>query len=164
MCKLQPLERLAGDACRHAQIQAAVHPLLDDARERDALEVLHREVVVAVEIAELEDLADVRVREARRELRLGEEHRDEARVLGEVRQDPLDHHQLLEAGGAGQQGDEHLAHAPLGELGEQGVLAEPVRTRAALRQHFATHVRVNRQDRKLYSVYPRPPGGGRAAT
>ena len=45
---------------------------------------------------ELEDLDDVRVREARRELRLLDEHLDEGRVVRQVRQDALDDERALE--------------------------------------------------------------------
>ena len=47
------------------------------ARERNALEVLHRDEVAAVDLAELEHLADVRMRDLRGDPRLVEEHRDE---------------------------------------------------------------------------------------
>ena len=47
-----------------------------------AADVLHRDEVLALDVAELEDLHDVRVVEARRQLRLLDEHADERRLLG----------------------------------------------------------------------------------
>jgi hypothetical protein len=48
--------------------------LVDDVAQRLAADVLHGDVVVAVDLAHLVDLDDVVVVEARDELRLGEEH------------------------------------------------------------------------------------------
>ena len=63
------------------------------------VDVLHGEEVAALGLAEVEDLHHVRVVELRGQLRLAEEHLHERRVLGQVRQDALDHQRLLEAQG-----------------------------------------------------------------
>ena len=69
----------------------------DEARARRAVDVLHRHVELAVLLAEVEHLDDVRVAEAGADARLVDEHRDEVRVAGELRQDALDRDDLLEA-------------------------------------------------------------------
>ena len=62
-----------------------------------AMDVLHREEELAVVDADVVDLRDVRVLQRRGEPRFVDEHRDEAAVARELRQDPFDHDQLLEA-------------------------------------------------------------------
>src|SRR5512140_2358341 len=57
---------------------------------------IRRTVELTVDLVEL---ADVRVRHLRRDLRFADHHLPEARIAGEVRQDLLDDDQLLEAGG-----------------------------------------------------------------
>jgi hypothetical protein len=76
-----------------------------------APDVLHRDEVRALGAAELEDLADVRVRELPDDLRLVDEHLDEVAVLAHRRQDPLDRDDLLEALDAVALGLEDLGHA-----------------------------------------------------
>src|SRR5262249_34959586 len=73
---------------------------------------------------EVEDLHDVRVREAHSELRFVDEHVDEARVLGEFRKDPLDAEDLLEAFDAEALRFEHLGHPAFAEALEESVAAE----------------------------------------
>src|SRR5436190_23399731 len=67
------------------------------APEVAALDVLEREEVLVPDAADLEHLRDVDVLELDRDLRLVDEPRDERRVRGEVREDLLDHRELLEA-------------------------------------------------------------------
>ena len=64
------------------------------------------------------------MREPRRDAGLVEQHGDEVRVLGQVRQQPLDDDQLLEAAGAGLARDEQLSHAARRQLAQERVLAE----------------------------------------
>ena len=59
-------------------------------RERRAAQQLHRDVVDAVEAAELDDVDDVRVLELGGDPRLADELVDEARIVGEPRQEPLE--------------------------------------------------------------------------
>jgi hypothetical protein len=61
------------------------------------------------------------VRELRGEARLVEEHRDEAALLAEVRQDALDGDAFLEAFDARALGDEDLGHTARGEALEDAV-------------------------------------------
>ena len=75
-------------------------------------------------LAEVEDLDDLRVGELRGQLGLVDEHRDEGRVRGQVRQDPLDDQDLLEAVRRGDLGAEHLGHAADRQPLEQRVAAE----------------------------------------
>ena len=93
--------------------------------EVEALDVLHREKepLVAV-VLELVDLDDVRVVEARRELRLFDEHRSEA-PRGAVRgEDPLDDEDLVGALRASLLGEENLRHAAGPETADDLELAE----------------------------------------
>ena len=80
--------------------------------EIEPLDELHREEqpLVAV-VLELVDLDDVRVVEARRELRLFHEHRAKAARRAVRRQDPLEDEELVGALGALPPCDEHLGHA-----------------------------------------------------
>ena len=71
-----------------------------------------------------EERDDVRVREAHRELGLVDEHVDEAPVRGELRQDPLDDEDLLEALDAEALGLEDLGHPAFAEALEQPIAAE----------------------------------------
>ena len=76
-----------------------------------APDVLHRDEVRAVDATELEDLADVRVRELTRDLRFIDEHLDEIAILAHRGQDSLDRDDLLEALDAVRLGLEDLRHA-----------------------------------------------------
>ena len=69
----------------------------DDGSQVLALDVLHRDEVRAVDLPDVEDLDDVRVRERGRDARLVEEHLDERLVLVHRGQDALDDDELLEA-------------------------------------------------------------------
>ena len=67
------------------QADARLRRLLEQAQEVHALDVLHREEVRVADGAEVEDLDDVRVVEAERDLRLVDEHRDELRGCARTR-------------------------------------------------------------------------------
>ena len=101
--------------------------LTDDRAQVLAVDVLHRDEVLAVGLPDVEDLDDVRMRERRRDARLVEQHLDERAVLVHRRQDPLDDEQLLEACDALLDGEEELRHAAGREPADEGVLAEPTR-------------------------------------
>ena len=82
-------------------------------------EVLHRDEVAAAGLPEVVDIDHVRVLEHRRHPGLVEQHVDE-RLLGrEVLVDELDDHQLLEPRGAALDGELHLRHPTLADLGDQ---------------------------------------------
>src|SRR5207244_10503470 len=74
-------------------------------------------------LAEVEDLHDVRVLHAGRDLGLVDEHLDEAEIGREVRMDALDDDDLLEAEGTGEPRTEHLGHPADPASLEQLVLA-----------------------------------------
>ena len=89
---VEPLERLAHDVDaelegqRHLRARAAAQQIV----EVETLDVLHRDEESLVLATQVEHLDDVRVAEARRELRLVHEHVAERRVARELRQDLLD--------------------------------------------------------------------------
>ncbi len=88
------------------------------------MDVLHREEVVALLDADVEDLRDVRVMELGREPRFVEEHVHELRVVDELRHDPLDDHELLEALDALGAREEQLRHPAHRDLADELVPAE----------------------------------------
>ena len=89
-----------------------------------AVDVLERDVVLAVDLAELEDLDDLRVLQRALQLGLVDEHGEELGIGGEVRQDALDDEDLLEAVRAGLTRAEDLGHAAHGQALEQLIPAE----------------------------------------
>ena len=89
-------------------------------------DVLHREEVVAVDVAEVVDLHDVRVVEQRADARLAHEHLDEVGGLAELLEDPLDDERAPKPFGARHDGAKHLRHAPDGDPVEQDVAPEPL--------------------------------------
>jgi hypothetical protein len=108
----------SGDAL--ASLLHAAH----DLAERLAVEVLHGDPVGVVVLAEIEDLRDVRVVDARGDARLVEEHVDELIVLDEVRVDALDRDPLLEAAGPVHARQVHAGHAAGADLVDDAVAAE----------------------------------------
>ena len=113
----------------------------DDGAEVLAVDVLHRDEVRAVDLPDVEDLDDVRVRERRRDARLVEQHLDERAVLVHRRQDALDDDQLLEAGDALLDGEEELRHAARRELAKERVLAEAPRKTVFVRLDLTARAR-----------------------
>ncbi len=93
-----------------------------------AVHVLHRDEVRPPLLAELEDLDDARMGEARRDLGLAHEEIGEARLRHQRRQDALDDDRLLEAGGAARARAPHLGHPALGDPIQQLVIAEDDRS------------------------------------
>ena len=122
-----------GDLLHHARHEPELELphllalLAQERQERHSLQVLHDDVQLAIGLAELVDLADVRVRELRCQPRLGDQHLAEPRVIGEVRQDPFDHEQLFEARSTLQPCEEDLAHAAGREPREQLVASQALR-------------------------------------
>ncbi len=99
------------DRFLHREATALLAEPLDDRLEVRPVDELHDDEVGVVRRADVEDGDDVRVVEAGAEAGLVEEHRDEVRVLREVRQDALDRDLLLEALDALGFALEHLRHA-----------------------------------------------------
>ncbi|MFO0553987.1 MAG: hypothetical protein U0271_36745 [Polyangiaceae bacterium] len=91
--------RLSDDLHADAQgdIGAVLARELRQRGERLAVDPLHREVEDLVFLTEVDDLDDVRVLDARGDLRLVEEHLFERRIVGEVGQNRLDGDGLREA-------------------------------------------------------------------
>ncbi len=127
------VERLQGLA-EHADVhreRERVALLPEDARERDALEIVHDHEVTLTLGADLVRLHDVRVVQAGREARLLQEHLEEARVLDELRLQLLDHEKLAETRRAGRHGQGDDSHASAGDFRHELILAK------LLRQEFS---------------------------
>ena len=88
--------------------------VLEPAQQRgevEAVDELHRDEQRFADPAEIEHLDDVGVRQANRDLGLGDEASGKLGIAGEVGQDALDRERLLEAVCAVRLGEEHLRHA-----------------------------------------------------
>ena len=107
----------------------------DEARAGRPVDVLHRHVELAVLLAEVEHLDDVRVAEARADARLVDEHGDEVRVARELREDALDGDDLLEAVRAAAAREIHLRHPARRDPPEQLVRPQAQRRRDAGDRH-----------------------------
>jgi hypothetical protein len=81
-----------------------------DRRQAVAGHVLHGQVVQARLFTQVEDLSDVRMRQARRQPGFVQEHPDEGGITRQVAQDPLDGHQPREVGGAALSRQPDLGH------------------------------------------------------
>jgi hypothetical protein len=90
-----------------------------------AVDVLHRDEVLAIGFADVVDLHDVLVMQGRGDARLVEEHADEALIAGVLRLDPLDHDMALEALHALGAGEQHVSHTARGEVLEHRVTTKP---------------------------------------
>ena len=136
--------------------------------------VLHRDEVLVVDGAQFEDLDDVRMIQASRQLGLVDEHPHECRIVRKMRQDALDHEHPFEAGRALDAPLEHLGHTPapdalvervlaeLNRLGEglaQCSLTSRVITGIAWRRPTGTTIRIRR--RRNHVATPDPPPTGR---
>ena len=109
------VQRIAGllDHCREKaeiEVRLRLRRAAQQRQHRDALEVFHHDVQNTAGLAELVDLADVAVRHLRSDLRLGDQHLAEPRVVGEVREDPLHDVELFEPCGTFESREENLAH------------------------------------------------------
>ena len=112
------------DRVRERQRRARLVALARGARLRAqhlahvrAVDVLHREERRVAVGADVVDLDDVRVRQRRRQARLVEEHAQQLGIQRVLRQDPLEHDELLEAldADAGHAREEDLRHAADGQ-------------------------------------------------
>ena len=100
-------------------------------RHRQPGHELHRHEVLALDLAELEHLHDVRVRQPRVDARLVEEHLDVLVVDGELVEQPLDDDELLEARHARDARQPDLRHSARREQREEIVFTEARRGRHA---------------------------------
>ncbi len=107
----------------------------DQPRPRRAVDVLHRHVELAVLLAEVEHLDDVRVRQARAYPRLVDEHRDEVGVACVLREDALDRDDLFEPVRPAATREVHLGHPARRDPPEQLVGPQAQRRRDAGDRH-----------------------------
>jgi hypothetical protein len=124
---VQPAQRVGDDQGGDARVDDPVlgHDLLGEAVHRLPAEELHRQVDLAVGLADLEGLHHVGVLEERRQPRLGQEHRAQLRLVPRPLAHALDHAQLAKARHAGGDGEERVGHASSSEDGDQLVATEP---------------------------------------
>ena len=112
-----------GDHRRRQPVGLAVEP--EQLAGVDAVDVLHRDEVVGVDLSEVVDVDDVRVGQLRGELGFAEEHLEEVGRIGEVRQDPLDRDAAIEAFEPALLCEKHLGHPSARDASQEHVLAEP---------------------------------------
>ena len=108
-----------------------------------AVDVLHGEEGRLAVGADVVDLGDVRVGERRRQPRLVEEHAQQLGVERVLRQDALEHDQLLEPldADAGQPREVDLGHPTDGQAADRLVAADPSgRCRGASRQQSSAAI------------------------
>ena len=188
--RLQPVRVVQPEADLAHDLQAGADrrdaPLLGElclhGEQRLALDVLHRDEEALVDLSELEDLNQVRVREQAAELRLVDEHLDERAVLREVREHPLDHQRALESLRPERDREEHLRHPSHADPIEQIVLPERLRSGERTRLTADLHgdhrrpisvrratpspIETRRCGSRSDPVAPRPPAapGGHSST
>ena len=109
--------------------------LADEFDERAAGEVLHREVRARPVAAEVVHLHDVGVPQPRREPRLVEEHRDELRVTGVLRVQPLDGDGAAKAHGPHEASVVHRRHAARRDLAVHGIATHDAMRLQSLGHH-----------------------------
>ena len=97
---------------------------LQDRLQIRTVDVLHGDVVRVLDLAEVVDMDDVVVIELRGELRFIDEHLDEVLIVGEVRKDLLDGHDLLKTFHAAHARFPHFRHATRGDFFQKDVLPE----------------------------------------
>jgi hypothetical protein len=121
---LQAAQHLDQHPQLHLQREVGATEAAEDRGERLALQVLHGHVVPVAVVADLVGLHDVRVVEAGGDARLLEEHGEKVVVVRQLRAQLLDHQQLVEAGHAPGDGEQHARHTALADLGQDAVLAD----------------------------------------
>ena len=112
---------------RQAQLARTAQQPIEDARQRLAVEVLHRDRQLPVAGQHLVGLHDVRVIEAERQPRLVEEHRHEVGIGGQLGPDPLQDLQPPDAAARVHHREQHLGHAAASDLGDR-LVAPAART------------------------------------
>ena len=123
-------ERVEHDAqhdARTGMALAAARRAREEARQRVALDVLHDQVVAAGRSSPTSRMGTTfGWWMPRGEARLVEEHLDELLLVREVRVQPLDGDEALEAADAEDRAEEHRGHAARRELGHELVAIEPL--------------------------------------
>jgi len=126
MCVIESRQEFRGDARRDRYRDALFAPVgrAQDGSQIAAIHVLHGQVDLPLDVAEVEDLHDVEVLEIGRELRLLNEHPHEGLVAAVPRQDALEGDDLFEARVAVPLREEDLGHSPVADALEQDVVAK----------------------------------------
>ena len=125
---VKPVERTGEDVgdVVETELHAPRAGLLDGGAKILAVDVLHRDEEVRVDLHQLEDLGDVRMLQVADELELVGEHRDELLVFQEVREQPLDGHVPFEAVSFERECPEQLGHPAERDSFRQMVSTEPL--------------------------------------
>jgi hypothetical protein len=145
-----------GDLHAHVRrLGVAQRPVGEHVRQGRALDVLHRQEIDAPFDAELVHRHDVRVREGHQGLGLVHEHRDEARILREVREDLLDHQPLLEAPEPAEARQVDAGHPSPRDLLVEKVLAEGDGSKVAVLSVVDHVVRSGQDDSECSGSSPR---------
>ncbi|HEU4406207.1 MAG TPA: hypothetical protein VFS43_13160 [Polyangiaceae bacterium] len=135
---VQPRQRLGQDEQVQRQRQGLPPHAGEDAVERLALEVLHRQVRPLPRLADLVGLHHVRVVQPRRQTHLVEKHLVELAVARELRLQLFDDEELAEVCRALRDGQVHMRHAPLTEARDEPVATNACALGVRLRAHGAT--------------------------
>jgi hypothetical protein len=122
---VQPGERFADHFEAHGQGEPVRRPH-DDAGIGLPFEVAHDDHRQPVVLDDLVDFGNVRMVEAGREPRLGEEHAPQIGIGGEGALEDLQHHQLVEAARAARDGEKHVGGPPFTKGGKHPVLPRDV--------------------------------------
>jgi NAD(P)-dependent dehydrogenase (short-subunit alcohol dehydrogenase family) len=101
----------------------------EDAMHRLTIEILHGQEVLAVYVADLERLDEIRMIQARRDASFVDEHRHELDVVREVVLHPLDDDELGEDRALARHREVDVGHAALPQLGDDAVLPQSHHTR-----------------------------------
>jgi len=122
---IEPLADLDRRVERHRNGQGALGliALFQDGAEVLAVDVLHCDEIVVADLAQVGDLADVRMAELDGDLGFVDEHLDKLLILREMGQNPFDDQQSLETPDAECLGLENLRHASDGDPVEKKVFA-----------------------------------------
>ena len=111
-------------ACSIGKNAADLDAALDDVGQRLAVDVFHGDELVALFFGDIVDVHDARVIELRRQARLVEEHRHDARMLRVTRLQHLDDQVLLEAADGLLARDVELGHSSGREMTDDRVAAD----------------------------------------
>jgi hypothetical protein len=126
---VEPLRDLRGDVHRVPDRQRfrGVSTRRHQRPEIWTVHILHRQVIVVVDLPEIIDLNDVRVVETDGDVRLGDEHLHETVVLGVFRENLLDDEFFFEPLGADAFREIDLGHPSGADLLDQFVPSERFR-------------------------------------
>ena len=125
---VEPLGGVGDQPPGRQRVEAlALAPGAQHGEQRLALEVLHRDEVAAIGLAEIVDVDDVRVLDQRCDSRLVEQHVDERLLRRERIVDELDDDELLEPVRSALDRELDIGHATLADARDELVASEPDR-------------------------------------